>query len=654
MCGLAGIVSANARERPNEGVVRAMRDVQSHRGPDDAGIYISAGVAFGHRRLSIIDLEHGKQPMLDQESGLVLIFNGEIYNFHILRKELEALGATFTSCSDTEVLLKAWRLWGKRCVNKLVGMFAFAVWDPRQRSIHLVRDHIGIKPLYYGFTDRGDMVFSSELKGVLAHHGISRTLNPQAVEDYLAFGYVPDPKSIYRDVFKLPPGHLFCWQGGQPSPNPEQYWDLNFSALGETDFDDATHQFRHLLDNSVASQLISDVPLGAFLSGGLDSSSVVASMSRVSSSPVHTCCIGFEKARFDERQYAREIAEFLHTQHVEGLVDAEDFTLVDTLAGLYDEPFADSSALPTYRVCELARRHVTVALSGDGGDENFAGYRRHRWQWREGRVRAALPMFLRRYLFGALGFVYPKGDWAPQVLRAKTTLQSLACNDVDAYFHSVSFVPRSLRKKLYTPTFKRDLQGYDAVEVFRAHASKASTRHPLLLAQYLDFKTSLPGDILTKVDRASMAHSLEVRVPFLDHHLVEWACTLPPKFKIRDGIGKRIVKTALEAQLPDYLFNRKKMGFSVPLAAWFRGPLKRSIRNAVSGEAFSNSEIINHQVAEQLVIQHQRGARNYATPLWSLLMLDAFLGGPHLSRADESAVDTNRGNIVKGLESETH
>ncbi|MEO6799925.1 MAG: XrtA/PEP-CTERM system amidotransferase, partial [Rhodanobacter sp.] len=545
--------------------------------------------------------------------------------FQSLKAELEALGVAFHSRSDTEVLLRAWQKWGEACLTRLVGMFAFAVWDMRAQRIYLARDQVGIKPLYYGFTRVGDLVFASELKGLLAHPEVERKLDPRALEDYLALGYVPDPKCIYRGIFKLSPGHWLSWRAGEPEPTPRQYWDVPFHRAADMTVDDAVAQLRNLLDRSVESQMISDVPLGAFLSGGVDSSAVVASMSRTSSQPVRTCSIGFDHAGFDETVYARRVARHLHTQHFEERVSADDYALLDTLAAVYDEPFSDSSALPTYRVCELARTQVTVALSGDGGDENFAGYRRYRLHAWEGGLRARLPLALRKPLFGLLGSIYPKADWAPRPLRAKTTLQALARDDVEAYFHSVSTTSAALREQLYSASFKRELQGYSALEVFREHARRAPTDHPLLLAQYLDLKTWLPGDILTKVDRASMAHSLEVRVPLLDHRLVEWASSLPPGLKLRGRIGKYIFKKALESDLPNDVLYRPKMGFSVPLSAWLRGPLAQHTRKAMLTGAIAECGYFEAATLDRLVQQHLAGLRDHSATLWKLLMLDAFL-----------------------------
>lgn len=624
MCGLAGIVMLRDGV-VDERVLLAMRDAQFHRGPDQAGLYLGRGVGLGHRRLSIIDLSHGQQPMVDESAGLALVYNGELYNFQSIRVELEACGVAFQSQSDTEVLLRAWQQWGEACLTRLVGMFAFAIWDMRAQRLFLARDPIGIKPLHYGFTGSGDLVFASELKGLLAHPGVERRLDPQSLEDYLALGYVPDPKTIYRGVFKLPPGHALSWRAGEPEPVPHPYWDVSFERGDDMDVNEAGVQLRNFLDQSVQGQMIADVPLGAFLSGGVDSSAVVSSMSRLSTQPVHTCSIGFDHQGFDETEYARRVARHLHTEHFERRVSADDYALLDTLAAVYDEPFSDSSALPTYRVCELARTQVKVALSGDGGDENFAGYRRYRLHAWESGLRARWPRALRNPVFGLLGRIYPKADWAPRPLRAKTTLQALACDDVEAYFHSVCTTPMSMRQQLYSASFKRELQGYSALTVFREHARRAPTDHPLLLAQYIDLKTWLPGDILTKVDRASMAHGLEVRVPLLDHRLVEWASSLSPGLKLRGRNGKYVLKKMLEAELPHAVLYRPKMGFSVPLSAWLRGPLAQHTRDAMRTGAIARCGYFEPAALDRLVQQHMAGRRDHSATLWKLLMLDAFL-----------------------------
>lgn len=383
---------------------------------------------------------------------------------------------------------------------------------------------------------------------------------------------------------------------------------------------------------------MTEVPLGAFLSGGVDSSAVVAMMAGLMNEPVNTCSISFGDPAFNESQYAQKVADRYHTHHQVGQVDQDDFDLIDRLASLYDEPFADSSAMPTYRVCQLARKRVTVVLSGDGGDENLAGYRRYRWHLYEERMRSALPLGLRKPLFGLLGNLYPKADWAPKVLRAKSTLEALARDSVEGYFHSVSIMKDGMRRRLFSESFRRELQGYGAVEILRRHADKCPVTDPLSRVQYLDMKTYLVGDILTKVDRASMAHSLEVRVPLLDHELVEWMSGLPASIKLRGQEGKYVFKKALEPYLSDDILYRDKMGFSVPLASWFRGPLRQRINDALLGPVLADTGFFSRAFLREMLDQHQSGRRDYSASLWSLLMFESFLR--HVLNAEQ--VHTSR------------
>jgi asparagine synthase (glutamine-hydrolysing) len=503
-------------------------------------------------------------------------------------------------------------------------MFAFALWDRNTETLFLARDRLGKKPLYYAVLEDGLLVFASELKALLLNASLSRELEPRAIEEYFAFGYVPDPRTILRHVFKLAPGYTMLVRRGHGAPRLRQYWDVSFQPLPVGNVHDTQHELVERLRGAVRERLISEVPLGAFLSGGVDSSSIVALMAGLSSEPVNTCSISFGERDYDESAYAALVAERYATNHRVERVDPDDFDLIDKLVTVYDEPFADSSAMPTYRVCELARRQVTVALSGDGGDENFAGYRRYRWHRHEERVRSLLPRAVRKGVFGLAGACYPKLDWAPRPLRAKTTLQALARDSLEAYLESVSLLPTAARERLYSAEFAKRLQGYRAIAVFRRHAEHAPTDHPLSLVQYLDFKTYLPGDILTKVDRASMAHSLEVRVPLLDYEFVDWVSGLPPELKLNDGEGKYIYKKAFEPYLPSDILYRPKMGFAVPLAQWFRGPLRERVRSAVTGERLRATGIFDDAVLSQLVDQHQRGLRDHTAVLWALLMFDGF------------------------------
>lgn len=625
MCGIVGIFDRAGHREIDRDLLSRMNERQHHRGPDEGGLHVEPGLGFGHRRLSIIDLSSGRQPLFNQDGSVVVTYNGEIYNFQAVRADLEQRGYVFRTHCDTEVIVYAWEVWGEACVDQFRGMFAFAIWDRNLQTLFLARDRLGVKPLYYADLPDGHFVFASELKSIQIHPKAPRSIDPRAVEDYFAYGYIPDPKTIYRGVCKLPPGHTLTLKRGGHLAVPRQYWDVPFQVDPTIDEMTAAEQILIRLREAVDIRRVADVPLGAFLSGGVDSSAVVALMAGLSPDPVNTCSISFGDPAYNESRYAQAVAERYRTRHRVEQVDPDDFSLVDRLAGLYDEPYADSSALPTYRVCELARKDVTVVLSGDGGDENLAGYRRYRWHTYEERMRKFLPPVLRRPLFGWLGRIYPKADWAPKFLRAKATFEALARDSVEGYFHGVSLMPDALRDRVFSHRFRRELGGYRAVEVLQAHASNAPNHHPLSVVQYLDIKTYLPGDILTKVDRASMAHALEVRVPLLDHKLVEWMSCLPPDLKLRGREGKYIFKKALESYLPHELLYRPKMGFAVPLAAWFRGPLKETVREAVLNPVMADSGYFDTDFLKTMVDQHQRGQRDYSASLWCLLMYESFL-----------------------------
>jgi asparagine synthase (glutamine-hydrolysing) len=471
----------------------------------------------------------------------------------------------------------------------------------------------------------GTLLFGSELKSLLVHPGLGREIDACAVEEYFALGYVAEPRTIFTGTRKLPPAHTLTVRRGQPVPEPVEYWDVRFTLASPITLEEACAELDRRLEESIRLRMISEVPLGAFLSGGVDSSAVVATMARVSREPVNTCSISFDDPAFDESRFAQQVADRYRTRHFVDHVTSDDFDLVDRLAGIYDEPYADSSAIPTYQVCQLARKHVTVALSGDGGDENFGGYRRYRMHLMEERMRAALPLGVRRPVFGLLGRVYPKADWAPRVFRAKTTFESLARTSVEAYLHSVSIVREPQRSQLFSPGFRRQLAGYRVNEVFERHAARAGTDDALALVQYLDLKTYLVGDINTKVDRASMAHSLEVREPLMDHPLVEWLAALPNSLKVQGQEGKYLLKRAMEPHLPHEIMYRPKMGFSVPLARWFRGPLRQRVQDSVLGSTLAGTGIFDQGVLRHLVEAHQSGRRDYSASIWTVLMFEAFL-----------------------------
>ncbi len=624
MCGIVGIVDMRGADPIDGDVLRAMNDIQAHRGPDDAGFHLEPGAGLGHRRLSIIDLATGKQPLYNEDESVVVVFNGEIYNFMDLRRELEAAGHAFRTRTDTEVIVHAWEQWGRDCVRRFRGMFAFALWDRNRRELFLARDRLGKKPLFYSVLANGHVVFASELKSLLRHGGVPRDIDPLAVEEYFSLGYVVDPRCILASVRKLPPACTLVIARGGPVPAPQSYWDVSFRETTPADEEAVIGSLLERFEEAVRVRMIADVPVGAFLSGGVDSSGVVAMMARSSSRPVNTCSISFGDPAFDESRYAERVARALGTEHFVETVNPNDFSLVDRLAAIYDEPFADSSALPTFRVCELARKRVKVALSGDGGDEVFAGYRRYRWHMREEQVRRLLPYGLRRPLFGLLARVYPKADWAPRIFRARTTFDALSRASTAAYFDSVSITTPQLRARLFTPRQRSDLQGYRALDIFLRHERELDGVERLSQIQYIDIKTYLVGDILTKVDRASMANSLEVRVPMLDHEFVEWAATLPSRLKLRGGEGKYVLKKAVAQQIPRDVIYRPKMGFAVPIARWFREELREHVRSRLLQGSLPGTGMFEMGAIESLIAQHQSGLSDHSPALWSLLIYESF------------------------------
>ncbi|MDQ1156871.1 asparagine synthase (glutamine-hydrolyzing) [Sphingomonas sp. SORGH_AS 950] len=623
MCGIAGLFHPATPKPVDPARLRAMIGAQAHRGPDGQGLWTAPGVGFAHARLSIIDVEGSPQPMVDGE--VAVCFNGEIYNYRELRDELRAGGAVFRTDGDTEVLLHGWRHWGPSMLDRLVGMFAFAVHDARAGALFLARDRLGVKPLHWAELPDGAVAFASEMKGVLAHPLFRRRPDIRAVEDYLALGYVPDDASIMGGVHKLPAGHFLLIERGRAIPSPRQWWDVDFS---DRETGSAARMGEELLARmraGVTSRMVADVPLGAFLSGGVDSSGVVALMAEASPRAVRTCTIGFEEAGHDERGYARTVARRFATDHVERVVRADDFTLIDTLVAHFDEPFADASALATYRLCQLAREHVTVALSGDGADEAMAGYRRHVFHAGEERVRGLFPADLRRGLFGTLGRFYPKADWAPRPLRAKTTLLALGMDGAEAYARAVGVTSPEWRARLFSAEAKAALGGHRAEDRYVAAMRDAPARDAIDRAQYADLKIWLPGDILTKTDRTSMAVGLEAREPLLDHRLVEYAARLPAAMRVRGGQGKWLMKKALEPYLPRDILYRPKMGFVTPISAWFRGALAdEAARLAQSGLLRETGWF---QLAElgRMAADHREGRADHGRTLWQMLMLERSL-----------------------------
>lgn len=625
MCGIAGLFHLTTPKPVEPSRVERMCDAMLHRGPDGGGVWTAPGVGLGHRRLSIIDIAGSPQPMASPDERAMLVFNGEIYNFRELREELKASGAVFRTDGDSEVILAAWQKWGPDCLARLHGMFAFAIYDRPSATLFLARDRLGVKPLFYAELSDGSVAFASELKGLLAHPLLRREIDPLAVEDYLTWGYVPDTRSILKGVRKLPAGHALTLRHDSPLPAPRCWWDVSFAERRRGKTADLEAELLHTLRQAVSSRMVADVPLVAFLSGGVDSSSVVALMAESSREPVQTCSIGFDTKALDESDYARQVAARFGTDHRSRTVSADDYGAVDGLAAMFDEPFADASALPTWRVCQLARETVTVALSGDGADEALAGYRRHVFQFGEDKARSFFPAGLRGPVFGALGRAYPKADWAPRPLRAKTTLLALAGSSEEGYARALAVVPPEVRDDLYSPAFLAARGAYRAetavVECMRA----APARSGLDRAQYADLKFWLPGDILTKVDRTSMAVSLEAREPLLDHRLIEFAASLPESMRVRRGQGKWLLKQTMRRYLPEDILFRPKQGFVTPIAQWFRGPLAGAARAIATSAPLARTGWFDESRLSALADAHIRGQADHSRILWQLLMLDRAL-----------------------------
>jgi len=613
-------------ERPaDRALVKAMSDAIAHRGPDGDGFHFVPGLGFGHRRLAVIDLVTGDQPMYSIDRSVCLIFNGEIFNFKIVRRELEQRGHRFVSQSDTEVVVNAWKEWGRDCVIHLTGQFAFAIWDQNERTLFLARDRLGEKPLYYSMLPDQTLIFGSELKALLVHPGLTRDIDPCAVEEFFALGYIAEPRTIYAQVAQLPAGFTLLAKRGQ-RPDLRPYWDPKPTQIPAAELACLDDSLIERLGTIVKSQLVADVPVGAFLSGGVDSSGTMALMAQACRDPIKAFTIGFNDASHDETEYARIVAERYRADHIVERMDGSESDLVERLPGIFDEPFGDSSALPALRLMQLARKNVTVALSGDGGDELFAGYRRYAFHAREESLRRLLPGSIREPVFGFMADIYPQLDWAPRFLRARHTLRELSLDSAMGYFWNISVVDDDQRATLFSPQLRKALNGYHAREVLGRYAKNAPADDPVTLAQYIDLKTWLPGDILTKVDRTAMSCGLEVRVPMLDHTFVDWALGLPLAAKQNGSEGKVLLKRAFERLVPKKVLYRPKQGFSVPLAAWFRGVLGEQFRARVRSKSqFASAGFLNPDVVDRLITQHQSGRYDHSRTLWLVWMFEAFM-----------------------------
>jgi asparagine synthase (glutamine-hydrolysing) len=619
MCGICGIATRDPQERVDALTIERMRDTLLHRGPDDCGCYVAPGIGLGHRRLSIIDLgPEGRQPMGNEDGTVQIVFNGEIYNFAEHRKRLIDLGHRFVSRTDSEVIVHLYEELGVQCLSRLRGMFAFAIWDERKRMLFLARDRLGKKPLFYSF-DGSRLIFGSEPKAILAWPGFKAEPDLEAIDNYITLGYVPSPASAFKGIRKLPPAHYLLFHDGKT--DLQRYWQLHHLPKLEIGYRDACDEIIRRLTEAVKLRLISDVPLGAFLSGGVDSSAVVAIMSQLSSKPVKTFTIGFKERDYDESSYAREIAERFGTEHHEFIVEPNLEDILERLVWHYNEPYADSSAIPTYFLSKLTREHVKVALNGDGSDENFAGYYRHTNYLRSSYRRKSAGLLRRitsRVLSRTHRLIRPAFRTAnPQ--RVLSHIPSLVPEL--RYAELLSVFDSRHRQNLYSDEFASSL-GRPEEEVICKLYREADSDNDLDSALYVDANLYLPDDLLVKVDVASMAWSLEARSPMVDHEFMEFAARLPARFKA-SGLNRKIVfRTALKGLLPKSILNRRKMGFSVPLEHWFRGEMSGLVRDTLLGKSFLERGYFKESYVRTLVDEHLRGACNWHNQLWSLVMLE--------------------------------
>ncbi len=614
MCGIAGILQCDGAVA-GAGLLRDMTTAIAHRGPDGDGFFSEGPVGLGHRRLAIIDLVSGDQPMSSSDGSVVLIFNGEIYNFRELRRELEARGAAFRTSSDTEVVLQAYETWGVDCLARLRGMFAFALWDKSRRRLFLARDRVGIKPLVYAWDGRR-LLFASEIKALLEDPRLPRELDWEALRDFLTLHYIPSPRTIFRAIRKLPPASYLLLDLARGEPEVHRYWDLRFAPDERPSRAEWLEGLRWHLSDAVRSHLVSDVPIGAFLSGGVDSSTVVALMARASEGRVRTFSIGFDDGDFDELEHARTVARRYDTQHFEYVVKPNALEALPRLAWQFDEPFADSSALPTYYVSKITREHVTVALSGDGGDENFIGYTRYARAQRLHERVDAFPAVLARPLLRLAARMLPAGA------RGQGYLDLLGAPPVDRYFKLVAYQRSETLRPLLSAEARRQVAPTVTADLFRALATEGRPRDYASTLQYVDIHCYLPEDILTKVDRTSMAVSLEARVPLLDHVLMEYVATMPTALKLREGVGKVVLKDVMAADLPASILHRRKMGFGLPIASWFRRELTDYVRDVLDGRRTRQRGLVDPVAVTALLDEHQRGGRDRSSQIWALLALE--------------------------------
>ncbi|MBI3008427.1 MAG: asparagine synthase (glutamine-hydrolyzing) [Candidatus Omnitrophica bacterium] len=611
MCGICGIVSPKTID---EKLLRSMCRVLTHRGPDDEGIYLNKGVekriGLGHKRLSIIDLGGGHQPMHNEDETVWIVFNGEIYNFQDLRKWLEQNGHKFYTYTDTEVIIHLYEERGAECLNELRGMFAFAIWDENKKRLFLARDRVGKKPVVYAYQDN-EFIFASELKSILEHPRIKREIEPCALDLYLTYQYVPSPWTIFKGINKLPPAHYLIYENGKVTIN--RYWELPWTPKMKIDEEEACEETIRLLEESTKLRLISDVPIGAFLSGGIDSSAVVAMMARTGAKPIKTFSIGFEVGSFNELKFARIIAKHFNTEHKEFIVKPDAIEVLPKLIWHYNEPFADSSAIPTYYVAKMTREYVTVALNGDGGDENFGGYERYVGM-EITSIYDKLPRSIKAVWTNLIKTVRPVGS-----TKLNRFINGLILPPEKRYLRWMSVFDEERRMALYSPEFLSSLGPYEASAYLFSMLSRRDIENILDRVFSTDIMSYLPEDLLVKMDIATMANSLEARSPFLDHKLMEFAGRLPSRFKVRGFVTKYILKKALKKILPREILSRGKKGFGVPVGIWFKGELKGYLSNVLLDNRTLKRGYFKPDYVKQLVTEHTTGRLDHTHRLWALL-----------------------------------
>ncbi len=619
MCGIAGFVNANG-SGVDRSILESMNQAIFHRGPDEDGVYIHENVGLAMRRLSIIDVSGGQQPVHNAARTRWIVFNGEIYNYQDLREDLQNLGHEFYTKSDTEAVVHLYDEYGIDCLRHLRGMFAFAIWDAIDKSLFLARDRVGKKPLLYSHQTTGDLIFGSEFQAVLKHPDISRDVDYDAIDSYMSYLCVPAPKTAFKQIRKLEPAHWLRWRDGKIET--KRYWQPDFSKKRKISEVEAIEETTRILRESTKLRLISEVPLGAFLSGGVDSSAVVALMAQESSSPVKTFSIGFEEEDFSELKYARKVAEHVGAEYNEFIVRPNALDVIPTLVEHYGEPYADSSAIPTYYVAKETRKYVTVALNGDGGDESFAGYERYA-AMRIAERYEHIPQALRKIFIEAPINMLPTSEFKRSRLRdAKRFLRAANLPRTERYFRWVSVFNGDTKPELYTRDFAATVSGQDATALLDHWFSLANGTGTLDATLLTDQMTYLPNDLLVKVDIASMANSLEARSPFLDHKLIEFAASLPEGIKMNGVETKSLLKKVAARLVPKEVIYRRKMGFGVPIGKWFRGEMKDFVRGILLSERSLNRGIIKPEILERYVNEHTTASRDHSFQLWTLLMLE--------------------------------